>query len=84
MRLAMPDRACVGVDVEGAQTGARASYDGRIVDTDNPRHIRALRELGCFPVNIGGRVSKGYRCKCGFASHFTVCGRCGAACQRES
>jgi hypothetical protein len=83
MRLAMPDGACVGVSVEGAHTGHTTSYDGRIVTTDNPRHIRALRDLGCFPVNVGGRAVGGYRCLCGFASFFASCGRCGQTCARE-
>lgn len=83
MRLAMPDGAVAGVQVEGAQTGRTTSYNGRIVDADNPRHVKALRELGAFPVNLGGRASGGYRCRCGFASFFTTCSRCGGVCTRE-
>jgi hypothetical protein len=83
VRLAMPDGACVGVSVEGTQTGRTTSYDGRIVNADNPRHIRALRELGCFPVNLGGRPTGGYRCtSCSFRGYFATCGRCGASCAK--
>jgi hypothetical protein len=85
MRLAMPDRAVTGVDVEGARTGITTHYEGRIVETDNRRHIRALRELGCFPINLGGRTRGGYRCgDCGFSSYFARCSRCGFACTKES
>lgn len=84
MRLAMPDKACVGLEVEGAQTGAKQGYYGRIVDVENPRHLRALREYGAFPINLGGRPAGGFRCSCGFSSYFSTCSRCGATCTRES
>ena len=85
MKFAMPDGACVGVSVEGAQTGRKTHYDGRIVDVDNPRHQRALRDLGAFPVNLGGRPNGGYRCgACNFASYFLHCRRCGNICEKES
>lgn len=84
MRLAMPDGAVMGIQIEGARTGATTSYDGRIVDVDNRQHLKALREYGAFPVNVGGRtVAAGYRCTCGFASFFKTCGRCGDTCARE-
>ena len=84
MRLAMPDSAVTGVQVEGAQTGRTASYNGRIVDVTNPRHLKALRALGAFPVNLGGRTAGGYRCQsCEFAGYFKTCGRCGQVCERE-
>lgn len=83
MKLAMPDKACVGVSVEGAQTGTKTHYDGRIVDVENPRHQKALRDLGAFPVNLGGRAEGGYRCECGFRGYFATCGRCGDVCERE-
>lgn len=85
MKLAMPDGACVGVTVEGAHTGRTTSYDGRIVDVTNPRHVRALRDLGAFPVNLGGRPSGGYRCGgCGFLGYFATCGRCHGSCEKET
>jgi len=88
-RLCLPDGAVRGVDIEGARTGVRTgSYtpgrDGAVT-VDNPRHIRALRELGAFPANLGGRTRGGYRCDgCGFGSFFTTCSRCGGACQKET
>lgn len=86
MRLAMPDGAVTGVRIEGAQTGATADYNGRFVEVDNPRHLKALRDLGAFPVNLGGTTnSGGYRCGvCGFASFFSTCSRCDSTCERKS
>lgn len=85
MQLAMPDKAVTGVDVEGAQTGRSTHYEGRIVNTDNPMHIRALLDLGCFQTNLGGRVRGGYTCPaCSFQSYFAACSRCGATCVKES
>lgn len=85
MRLAMPDKACVGLEVEGAQSGHTTGYYGRVVDVENPGHEKALRDLGAFPVNLGGRPAGGYSCpECDFASYFTRCGRCGTACVRET
>lgn len=84
MRLAMPDKACVGLEVEGAQSGRTKGYYGRIVDVDNPRHEKALRDMGAFPVNLGGRPVGGYHCTaCGFHSYFTHCSKCGGTCTRE-
>lgn len=83
MRVAMPDGAVTGVEVEGARSGRSRTYSGRIVDVDNPSHLRALRQLGAFPVNVGGRTAGGYRCTgCGFAAFFTTCGRCGGTCTK--
>jgi hypothetical protein len=88
-RLCMPDGAVRGVDMEGARTGAQlGSYtpgrDGTVT-VDNPRHIKALRELGAFPANLGGRTGGGFRCAvCSFGSFFKKCSRCGGACERES
>jgi hypothetical protein len=84
----MPDGAVRGVDMEGARTGAHmGSYtpgrDGTVT-VDNPRHIKALRDLGAFPANLGGRTSGGYRCPdCGFAAFIKTCGRCGGTCEKE-
>lgn len=84
MRLAMPDSACRGIEVESAQSGHTTAYRGQIVDVDNPRHLRALRAEGAFPVNLGGRPSGGYRCpECGFAAFIATCGRCGSQCVKE-
>lgn len=85
-RLAMPDRACVGVEIEGARTGAVTGYYDRIVEVDNPQHEKVLRAYGCFPVNVGGRPkARGFACTgCGRKSYFTTCGRCGAACNKET
>ena len=77
MRLAMPDGACLGIDV--STESGRARYDGRIVDVDNPRHIRMLKAEGAFPADLGGVTrAQGYRCRaCSFASYFRRCSRCG-------
>lgn len=76
MRLAMPDGACMGIDV--STESGRARYDGRIVDVDNPRHIRMLRSEGAFPADLGGVPhAAGFPCVCGFASYFKKCSRCG-------
>ncbi|HEY2763402.1 MAG TPA: hypothetical protein VGJ13_05230 [Pseudonocardiaceae bacterium] len=80
----MPDGAVTGVQVEGARTGRTTNYQGRIVEVTNPQHEKALRDLGAFPVNLGGQPAGGYRCgSCGFVAYFTTCGRCGASCHRE-
>jgi len=84
MQLAMPDNAVRGVRVEGARTGATTSYEGRIVTVDNPQHVKALRELGAFPVSLSGHTTaSGYRCSCGFGSYFARCSRCGGTCTKE-
>lgn len=84
MKLAMPDGAVRGIEVEGARTGTTATYSGPIVEVTNRHHERALRELGAFPANIGGRPRGGYRCAdCGFGSFFTTCSRCGGTCDKE-
>jgi hypothetical protein len=87
-RMCLPDGAVRGIDFEGARTGARTgSYtpgkDGTIT-VDNPRHIKALREMGAFAANLGGRTSGGFRCECGFGSYFKTCSRCGGTCEKES
>lgn len=86
-RLCLPDGAVRGVDIQGAYTGATTAYtagrDGTVTVT-NPQHERALRELGAFPANLGGRPRGGYRCEpCGFGSYFKTCGRCGGTCEKE-
>lgn len=87
-RICLPDGAVRGVDFEGARTGARlGSYtpgkDGTVT-VDNPRHIRALREMGAFAANLAGRTRGGYRCAtCSFGSFFKSCSRCGGTCERE-
>jgi hypothetical protein len=88
-QMCLPDGAVKGVDIEGARTGARlGSYtpgrDGTVT-VDNPRHIKALREMGAFAANLGGRTRGGYRCPtCNFGSFFKTCSRCSGTCQRES
>jgi hypothetical protein len=78
----MPDNACRGISVEGAQTGRTTHYQGHIVAVDNPQHVKALRSLGAFPASAtGGMTAGGYDCPtCGFASFFRRCGRCGSDC----
>lgn len=88
-RMCLPDGAVRGVDFEGARTGAHLgsytpSSDGTIT-VDNPRHIKALREMGAFSANLGGGTSGGFRCEtCGFGAYFKTCSRCGGTCTRES
>jgi hypothetical protein len=86
-RLCLPDSAVRGVDIKGAQLGTTTSYtagrDGTVTVT-NLQHERALRELGAFPANLGGRPRGGWRCPdCGFAAFIRTCSRCGGACERE-
>lgn len=87
-RLCLPDGAVRGVDVQGARLGYTTRYDaGRdgTVTVDNPRHEKALRQLGAFPANLGGRPCGGYTCPaCGFGSFFKKCGRCGTECEKET
>ncbi|MFD4968957.1 hypothetical protein [Streptomyces sp. NPDC058424] len=87
-RLCMPDGACRGIDVQGAQTGATTAYtpgrDGTVT-VDNPQHEKALRAYGAFPANLGGRARGGYRCtSCGFGSFFKACSRCEGTCDKET
>jgi hypothetical protein len=81
-RMCMPDNACRGISVEGAQTGGTTHYSGHIVDVDNPRHVRALRSMGAFVASAtGARATGGYAClNCGFQSYFKACSRCGGEC----
>lgn len=86
MRMCMPDSACRGITVEGAQTGRSATYNGQIVDVTNPRHQRALLAEGAFPASLSGVAhhTDGYRCgSCGHGSFFRRCGRCGSDCEKE-
>jgi hypothetical protein len=87
-RLCMPDGACRGIDIQGAQTGATTAYtpgrDGTVTVT-NARHEKALRAYGAFPANLGGRTRGGYRCPgCGFGSFVRTCSRCQGACEKET
>lgn len=87
MRLAAPSSTVAGMEVKGAQTGHVTRYNGRIMDVQDPMHIKALRSEGAFPVSASGgaRRSIGYRCGvCGFGSFIKTCGRCGGACEREA
>jgi hypothetical protein len=86
MRLAAPDGAIAGMEVKGAQTGHVTRYDGRIMDVENPIHIKALKSEGAFAASLSGRTrrSLGYRCTCGFGSFVKTCSRCGGECEKES
>lgn len=87
-RLCLPDSAVRGVDIKGARLGHTTRYtagsSGTVTVTD-PRHERALRELGAFTANLGGRTRGGYRCgSCGFGAYITTCSRCGGDCEKEA
>ncbi len=87
MRLAAPSSTVAGMEVKGAQTGQVTKYPGRIMDVQDPMHIKALRSEGAFPASLSGgtRRSIGYRCgSCGFGSFVKKCSRCGGECERES
>jgi len=87
MRLAAPSGAVAGMEVKGAQTGQVTRYNGRVMDVQDPMHVKALRSEGAFPVSVAGGARKGigYRCPgCGWGSYFTMCSRCGGECERES
>jgi hypothetical protein len=79
-----------------------AAPDGRVREVDGPSGIRyqsrdglyrmlpadaaALRAVGGFAPNIGGRTTRGgYRCTgCGFGSFFRRCSRCNTdTCEKE-
>lgn len=86
MRMCMPDSACRGITVQGAQSGRQTRYQGQIVDVGNLRHQRALLAEGAFPASLSGVAHNGagYRCgDCGHGSWFRRCGRCGADCEKE-
>lgn len=83
-RLVMPDDHCKGVDVADRHGRVnRYNVDLKRDASFEPRtreDEKALRELGCFSANQGGRVaSGGFTCRaCGFGSYFRRCSRCGA------
>lgn len=87
MRLVAPDKAVAGMEVRGAQTGHVTRYDGRIMDVQDPMHVKALRSEGAFPASLSGHAGRpvGYRCAaCGWGSYFITCSRCGGECSREA
>jgi hypothetical protein len=87
MRLAAPSSTVAGMEVKGAQTGHVARYPGRIMNVENPMHIKALMSEGAFPVSMTGGTRKaiGYRCgACGFGAFLKTCSRCGGVCEKES
>lgn len=83
MRLAMPDKGCVSVDVPiGHGRSVRYQPDSSgSVEVSNPKHARWLRQgADCF-IATGHTVPRtgGYPCaSCGFGSLFVRCSRCGA------
>ena len=86
MRLAAPSGAVAGMEVKGEQTGRITRYPGRIMNVENPMHVKALTAEGAFPVSLSGgtRRDLGYRCpSCGFGSFLKTCGRCGGTCEKE-
>jgi hypothetical protein len=79
VKVCAPDGAARQVEVGGARY---ASRDG--VYNMRPDHARMLRAAGGFVPNLAaGTVRGGYRCECGFGSHFKRCGRCGRECAKE-
>lgn len=75
-RLVMPDKHCRSVDVAGRRYEPPAGSAS--VEPANRAHEKALRDAGCFPANLGGRVdTTGYPCACGHGSLFRICGKCG-------
>lgn len=86
MRIAAPDGAVAGMEVKGAQTGRVTKYPGRIMEVNNPMHVKALLSEGAFPASLSGRTASGlgYRCTaCGFGAFLKTCGRCGGTCEKE-
>jgi hypothetical protein len=84
----MPDDHCKGVDVaDPVGRVHRYNVDLKRDASFEPRtkaDEKALRELGCFSANQGGRVAgAGFPCPCGFSSLFRRCSRCGADNPRE-
>lgn len=79
VKVCAPDGAARQVEVNGRRY---RSADG--VYTMRPDDARMLRAAGGFVPNLAaGTVRGGYRCKCGFGSHFKKCGRCGRECVKE-
>lgn len=75
--MASPDGACIGLDVQTEY--GKTSYNGRVFEVSDPRHIRMLREQGAFPANLGGTPrTSGFPCPCGHQSFFRRCSKCGA------
>lgn len=82
MKLAMPQRACKGITVNGRDYDTKTG----IIEVSNPADARSLiANGGCFPVsNQPAAGRKGWVCAaCGFATWFKKCGRCGGHCERE-
>lgn len=87
MRLAAPSSTVAGMEVKSAQTGRVTKYSGRIMNVENPMHVKALMSEGAFPVSMTGGTRKniGYRCgACGFGAFVKTCSRCGGVCEKES
>ncbi len=85
-RIAAPDGAVAGMEIRDPRTDRIKRYDGRIMDVDNPMHVKALVGEGAFLASLAGtaRRSTGYRCACGFGSYLPTCSRCGGTCSKES
>lgn len=80
MRLLSPDDACYGAKMYNGN-----HYNSRIVDTNDPGEVRALKAVGYTVASMGGPVVKapGFECpECDFSSFFRLCSRCGSECER--
>ena len=81
-RMLSPDDACRGVDVP---IGRGRRYNGTVIDVSDPSHARALKAAGYVQAAVAGAPVRqgGFHCeRCGFASFFKLCSRCGAECER--
>ncbi|MBL7487091.1 hypothetical protein [Frankia sp. AgW1.1] len=82
-RIIAPD-GCTGIDVR-TELG-KTTYNGRMFDTDNARHVRMLKAQGAFVGSTGGiPKAAGYWCgDCSRTSFFVRCGKCGRHNPRET
>lgn len=73
-RLVAPDRGAIETEVRGRR------YRGRIIDVQDPRSERLLREEGYFPASVGGvPKASGHQCPtCKRYNFLKTCGRCEA------
>jgi hypothetical protein len=83
VRVCAPDGAQREVD---GVTGLRYRSTDGVYDM-HPADAAAYRRIGAFSASLIGATSPavGYACvRCGFASFFTTCSRCGGECRKDA
>lgn len=77
------DKHVKAIDIEGARTGAKTSYNvdkKGFYNVDRKDHIKAFRDSDMVEASLSGVTSTGigFPCgSCGFGSFFVKCSRCG-------